>query len=142
MGNRVFKITQFAHLLVGGRKVKMEEIIQYFKSLRASKTDDLREPILNLEHIDKFIKTLEKAQPTNRVQQNVRHLSSCAIYNEPAHPKGQCDCGWENELRKALIKAVEIIKRLWGETVFAVNYKNDPEMKLIREMLGDKPPDA
>ena len=69
MGNRVFKITQFAHPLVGGRKVKMEEIIQYFKSLRASKTDDLREPILNLEHIDKFIKTLEKAQPTNRVQQ-------------------------------------------------------------------------
>lgn len=23
----------------------------------------------------------------------IEHYSSCAVYNEPAYPKGKCDCG-------------------------------------------------
>ena len=39
----------------------MEQIITYFKTLRDSRTHNIRPPTLWIEHIDLFIKILEKA---------------------------------------------------------------------------------
>lgn len=28
---------------------------------------------------------------------SIEHWSSCAVYNEPASPNGECDCNWPNK---------------------------------------------
>ena len=35
------------------------------------------------------------------------HLSDCAIYNEPAYPKGKCNCGYEFNSIDKIIKQIE-----------------------------------
>ncbi len=35
------------------------------------------------------------------------HLSDCAVYNEPAYPKGKCNCGYEFNSIDKIIKQIE-----------------------------------
>jgi len=44
----------------------------------------------------------------------VPHKSDCAVHNEPAYPKGKCDCGAERpELLKAIHEKLLGIPKEW-----------------------------
>lgn len=55
-----------------------------------------------------------------------RHLSSCAVYNEPAYTKGQCDCGYlcSGECKHYL----DIVSQIKNHVL--VKFKSDDENEI------------
>ena len=56
-----------------------------------------------LEQSDNYLGSLDHSKPIAAIkealaqpeqeQEPVAHWSDCAVHNEPAYPKGECDCG-------------------------------------------------
>lgn len=46
----------------------------------------------------RLLSSLKKVDRITQKKPRV-HLSSCAIYNEPAYPAGPCNCGYDRAIR-------------------------------------------
>ena len=64
------------------------------------------------------------------------HTSDCAVHNEPAYPKGRCDCGAQPEQEPVVLKWQQApIRTAWGDdmVVASIAIDNDHTLSLYCE---------
>ena len=59
-------------------------------------------------------RVFEKIKNEEGVKEMLKHKSDCAVHNEPAYPKGECDCGILTEKEKQNIKLEVLAKCQFG----------------------------